>query len=210
MHTIARAADTLRSLGVEVKQINAPGNTSTMTMPLVAKLGGTHVEPGHALTGTTPNHAFYGSALPERPAYVYVTEISHHVGDRAYAYGGGLFHDGYQAGDQIGAFVGYSWEEAADNGVEYLHDIQQIIDYHVVLQPGNRCKVGETVLMCYRTQMQMTRSYIALISGLSGKSEAILHHLFDHASTALDTNFNPVDPNTVRQDIDAVIKAHAS
>ena len=210
MHTIIRAAETLRSMGVEVKQINAPGNTSTMTMPLVAELGATHVEPGHALTGTTPNHAFFGSALPERPAYVYVTEISHYVGDRAYAYGGGLFHDGYQAGDQVGALVGSTWEKAAANGVEYLHDIKQIIDYHVVLQPGNRCKVGDTVLMCYRTQMQMTRSYIATISGLSGKRETKLHYLFDHASTALDTHFNPVDAAKVRQDIDAYMRAQMS
>jgi predicted amino acid racemase len=210
MHTIRRAAATLQSLGVEVKQINAPGNTSTMTMPVVAKLGATHVEPGHALTGTTPNHAFFGSALPERPAYVYVTEISHHVGDRAYAYGGGLFHDGYQAGDQVGALVGSSWEEAAENAVEYLHDIQQIIDYHVVLQPGNRCKVGETVLMCYRTQMQMTRSYIAPISGLSGKSEVKVHYLFDQASTALDEHFNLLDPTKVRQDIDVLVRSQTS
>lgn len=208
LHTILRAAETICGMGVEVTQINAPGNTSTMTMPLVASLGATHVEPGHALTGTTPNHAFYGDALPERPAYVYVTEISHHVGDRAYAYGGGLFHDGYQAGSTIGAYVGSSWEQARDTGVEYLHDIQQIIDYHVVLQPGNRCKVGDTALLFYRTQMQMTRAYIALVSGLS-RGEERLHYLFDHASTALDERFNPVDPAKVRQDIDALVGAYA-
>ncbi|HVB73271.1 MAG TPA: alanine racemase [Ktedonobacteraceae bacterium] len=205
LHTILRAAATLRGMGVEVKQINAPGNTSTMTMPLVAPPGATHVEPGHALTGTTPNHAFYGDALPERPAYVYVSEISHHVGERAYAYGGGLFHDGYQADGSVGALVGSTWEEARDNGVEYLHDIKQIIDYHVVLQPGQRCKVGDTALLFYRTQMQMTRSYIALVSGLSGRSERKVHYLFDHASTALDSGFNPVDPASVRQDIDALL-----
>ena len=208
LHTILRTAETMRGMGVEVKQINAPGNTSTMTMPLVAPLGATHVEPGHALTGTTPNHAFYGDALPERPAYVYVTEISHHVGDRAYAYGGGLFHDGYQAGSTIGAYVGSSWERARDNGVEYLHDIQQIIDYHVVLRPGSHCKVGDTALLFYRTQMQMTRSYIALVSGLS-QGEERLHYLFDHASTALDEHFNPVDPAKVRQDIDTLVGAYA-
>jgi predicted amino acid racemase len=209
LHTIVRAAATLRRLGVEVKQINAPGNTSTMTMPLVAPLGATHVEPGHALTGTTPNNAFFGAALPERPAYVYVTEISHHVGDRAYAFGGGLFHDGFQAGPSVGALVGSTWDEAADNGVEYLHDIEQIIDYHVVLRPGSHCNVGDTALLCYRTQMQMTRSYIGLISGLSGKSEEKLHYLFDHASTALDQQFNAVDPNKARQDIDDFVRKQA-
>jgi predicted amino acid racemase len=184
-------------------------------MPLVAQAGGTHVEPGHALTGTTPNHAYLGDALPERPAYVYVSEISHHVHDRAYAYGGGLFHDGYQADGSVGALVGSTWDEARNNSVEYLHDIQQIIDYHVVLQPGNRCKIGDTALLCYRTQMQMTRSYVAVASGLSGTKELTLHYLFDNAGTALDAQFNPVAPALVREDIEMLkgqytLNAHRS
>ncbi len=207
LHTILRAAATLRELGIEVKQINAPGNTSAMIMPLLAQYGATHVEPGHGLLGTTPNHAFNGT-LPERPTYAYVTEISHHVGDRAYAYGGGLFHDGYIAGSEVGALVGSTWDEARDNGVEYLQDIKQIIDYHVELRPGNRCQVGDTALLGYRTQMQMTRSYIAPVSGLSGNREARLHYLFDHASTALDEHYDPVDPAKVRQDIDKAIEMY--
>jgi predicted amino acid racemase len=208
LHTILRAAATLRELGIEVKQINAPGNTSAMIMPLLAQYGATHVEPGHGLLGTTPNHAFNGT-LPERPTYAYVTEISHHVGDRAYAYGGGLFHDGYIAGSEVGALVGSTWDEARNNGVEYLQDIKQIIDYHVELRPGNRCQVGDTALLGYRTQMQMTRSYIAPVSGLSGNGEVKLHCLFDHASTALDEHYDPVDPAKVRQDIDKAIEMYA-
>ncbi len=204
LHTILRAAATLRELGIEVKQINAPGNTSAIIMPMLAHYGATHVEPGHGLLGTTPNHAFNGT-LPERPTYAYVTEISHHVGDRAYAYGGGLFHDGYIAGSGSGAIVGSNWDEAHDNGVDYLQDIKQIIDYYVELRPGNRCKVGDTALLGYRTQMQMTRSYIAPVSGLSGKREVRLHYLFDHASTALDEHFDPIDPAKVRQHIDELV-----
>ena len=207
MYTVQRVAQTLRELGLDVKQINAPGNTSCIVMPLLAEHGATHVEPGHGLLGTTPNHV-YQKNLPERPAYAYVTEISHHVGERAYAYGGGLFHDGYVASQEVSALVGSSWEQARQNGLEYLYDIQQIIDYHVVLQPGNRCKVGDTALLGYRTQMQMTRGYIAPVSGLSGKSEVRLHHLFDHATTALDEQYNPVDPAIVRQDIDALIASY--
>lgn len=208
LHTILRAAATLRELGIEVKQINAPGNTSAMIMPLLAQYGATHVEPGHGLLGTTPNHAFNGT-LPERPTYAYVTEISHHVGDRAYAYGGGLFHDGYITGSEVGSLVGSTWDEARNNGVEYLQDIKQIIDYHVELRPGNRCRVGDTALLGYRTQMQMTRSYIAPVSGLSGKREVRLHYVFDHASTALDEHYDPVDPAKVRQDIDKTIEMYA-
>jgi predicted amino acid racemase len=207
LHTILRAAATLRSLGVEVKQINAPGNTSSFNMPMLAQFGATHVEPGHGLLGTTPNHAFNGT-LPERPSYVYVSEISHHVGARAYAYGGGLFHDGYIPGSKVGALVGSSWSEAADNGVEYLQDIKQIIDYHVVLQPGSKCKVGDTALLGYRTQMQMTHSYVGLVTGLSGKHEMTLRSLFDHASTALDEHYNPVDPEIVRRDIDQLVASY--
>ncbi len=208
LHTILRAAATLEKLGIEIKQINAPGNTSAIIMPLLAQYGATHVEPGHGLLGTTPNHAFKGN-LPERPTYAYVTEISHHVGDRAYAYGGGLFHDGYIAGSPVGALVGSTWDEACNNGVEYLQEIQQIIDYHVELRPGNRCKVGDTALLCYRTQMQMTRSYIAPVSGISGNREVRVHYLFDHANTALDEQFDPVDPAKVRLHIDEVVAMYA-
>jgi predicted amino acid racemase len=208
LHTILRAASMLQELGVEVNQINAPGNTSAIIMPMLAQYGVTHVEPGHGLLGTTPNHAFNGT-LPERPTYVYVTEISHHVGDRAYAYGGGLFHDGYITGSSIGALVGSNWEDASKNGVEYLQEIQQIIDYHVELRPANKCKVGDTALLGYRTQMQMTRSYIALVSGLAGNHEVRLHFLFDHANTALDEHFNPIDPTTVRTCIDEVVAMYA-
>lgn len=88
LQAVLRTVEKLRVNGVEVKQINAPGNTSTYTIPLLASHGATHVEPGHALTGTTPNNAFHNDS-PEYPAYVYVTEVSHHVGDKAYGYGGG-------------------------------------------------------------------------------------------------------------------------
>ncbi len=88
-------------------------------------------------------------------------------------------------------------------------DIKQIIDYHVELRPGNRCRVGDTALLGYRTQMQMTRSYIAPVSGLSGKREVRLHYVFDLASTALDEHYDPVDPAKVRQDIDKTIEMYA-
>jgi predicted amino acid racemase len=207
-YTILRAADTLRRLGIEVKQINAPGNTSFVTMPMLAENGATHVEPGHGLLGTTPNHAFQ-EGLPEQPTYTYVSEISHHFEGRAYAYGGGLFQDIYQPGYRARALVGSTWEEAHNNSVDYLHEIKQIIDYHAILQPSDRCLVGDTVLFGFRTQMQMTRSYIAPISGIAS-GEAKLHYLFDHANTALDEQYNPVNPATVREDIDRLLTGYAA
>jgi predicted amino acid racemase len=203
--TVARCAATLRDLGVEVTQVNMPGNTSSLTMPMLAEHGATHVEPGHGLLGTTPSHAFL-EGLPELPTYTYVSEVSHHVGDRAYAFGGGLFRDIYQQGARASALVGSTFPEARDNPVEYLDDIPQIIDYHAVLADGARCRVGDTALFGFRTQMQMTRSYIAPVSGLS-RGEPRLHMLFDHANTALDERFDPVAPARVREDLDRLVAA---
>lgn len=203
--TILRAAQTLRDLGFEITQINAPGNTSSITMPILAEMGATHVEPGHGLLGTTPNHAFRED-LPELPTYTYVSEVSHHFGDFAYAYGGGLFQDIYQPSYEAHALVGSTWEAARDNEVNYLHEIKQIIDYHAVLEPGDRCRPGDTALFGFRTQMQMTRSYIAPVFGISTGSVQI-PYLFDHANTALDGDYNPVDPIEVRENIDSALAA---
>jgi predicted amino acid racemase len=207
-YTILRAADTMRKLGVEVRQINAPGNSSSITMPMLAEAGATHVEPGHGLLGTTPNHVFR-EGLPERPTYTWVSEISHHFGEYAYAYGGGLFQDIYQPGYQARALVGSTWDRARDNAVEYLHEIEQIIDYHAVLRPGDRCRVGDSAVFGFRTQMQMTRSYIAPVSGLS-RGKANLHYLFDHANTALDERFDPVAPATVIEDVHTLVGQYQS
>ena len=57
----------------------------------LAEAGATQVEPGHGLTGTTPLHAV--EDLPELPAVVYVSEVSHLHGGEAYCFGGGLYID---------------------------------------------------------------------------------------------------------------------
>lgn len=202
--TIIRAADQLRAMGVEITQINAPGNTSSLTMPVLAEHGATHVEPGHGLTGTTPPHATLPD-LAERPAYTFVSEISHHFGGRAYAFGGGLFRDIYRPGFQAKALVGATWDQARENALDYHADIEQIIDYHAILTPGDRATVGETVLFGFRTQMQMTRSYIAPVHGIS-RGEPQIDFLFDSANTALDADFNPVDPQEVRRRIETVLE----
>ena len=50
---------------------------------------GTHGEPGHALTGTTPFHV--NRRAVEKPAYVYVSEISHNFRGKSYFYAGGYY-----------------------------------------------------------------------------------------------------------------------
>jgi predicted amino acid racemase len=209
LHTILRAAATLRDIGVEVTQINAPGNTSSLTISMLAQHGATHVEPGHGLLGTTPNQ-IYTDNLPERPTYTWVSEISHHVGDRAYAFGGGQFSDMQRPGLGEQALVGSSWPEALQNPVDHVQEVVQIIDYHAILHPGSRCRVGDSAVFGFRPQMQMTRSYIAPVSGLSRNrsiEDVKVHYLFDHANTALDDRYNPVDPAVVRRDIDALLNS---
>lgn len=203
--TVMRTAAQLRDMGFEITQINAPGNTSSATMPVLAEHGATHVEPGHGLTGTTPPHATIPD-LPERPAYTFVSEISHLFGGRAYAFGGGLFRDIYRPGFNARALVGSTWEQASGNALQYLADIEQIIDYHAVLTPGDRAQVGDTALFGFRTQMQMTRSYIAPVYGIA-RGEPRFDYLFDDAGTALDEHFDPVHPNKVRASIDQLVGA---
>jgi predicted amino acid racemase len=206
--TALRVAEVLRSMEFDVEQINLPGNTSSSTMQLLADAGATHVEPGHGLLGTTPSHSF-SEGLPELPVYAYVSEISHHFEGQAFAFGGGLFQDIYDPAFRPSALVGSTFGAARDNLVEYRSGVDQIIDYHAVLRPGDRCRVGDTALFGFRTQMQMTRSYVAPVSGIHS-GEPRLHHLFDAAATALDERFDPVPPDRVREDIDRLLERHVT
>jgi predicted amino acid racemase len=207
-HTALRVAAVLRAMGFDITQVNLPGNTSSSTMPLLAAAGATHVEPGHGLLGTTPSHSF-SEGLPELPVYTYVSEISHHFEGQAFAFGGGLFQDIYDPTFRASALVGSIFEAARDNAVEYRSEIEQIIDYHAALQPGDRCRVGDTALFGFRTQMQMTRSYVAPVSGIHS-GEPRLHFLFDAAATALDECFDPVPTDRVREDIDHLLARQAA
>jgi predicted amino acid racemase len=89
--TIRMAAEALAKAGRTDIAINAPGTTSSVLLAALAEAGTTQVEPGHGLTGTTPLHAV--EDLPELPAVVYVSEVSHYHGSDAYCFGGGLYID---------------------------------------------------------------------------------------------------------------------
>lgn len=201
--TIVRAARRLRDeLGVEIKQINAPGNTSAWTMKMIADNGGTHAEPGHGLLGTTPNHAFL-EGLPERPTYCYVTEVSHHIHGEAYVFGGGFWSDIYDPNHVSKALVGHTFDECMNNVLDSVPK-QQIIDYHGAVVPPFRAAVGATVIFGFRTQMQMTRSQVAVVAGI-GRNQPELVGLFDHAGTMIDDDRQPVPTPQVLEKIEAVL-----
>ena len=185
MATIMAAADLLRrELGLEITQINAPGKHVALAFPILKAHGATHVEPGNGLLGTTTNHKLRGD-LPERPAYCYVTEITHIYEGMGYAHAGGLFVDVQDPTFVYKALVGRTPEATLKNEVTRKL-IEQIIDYHAPVLEGDRCKVGDTVLMGFRTQAHMTRAWVAIAKGIN-TSKPELVGLFDNAGHMVDS-----------------------
>ena len=158
LETVLTAARLLRARGYQDLMVNTPSATCVRSIPKIAAAGGTHGEPGHGLTGTTPYHAAHSDA-PERPAYVYVSEISHTLGDVSYCYGGGH----YRRGHLQQALVGTRWEDARLVPVTRPDDSS--IDYHFELQA--RCPVSAASIMAFRTQFFVTRSQVAVVRGLA-------------------------------------------
>lgn len=158
LETVLTATRLLRARGYQDLMVNTPSATCVRSIPKIAAAGGTHGEPGHGLTGTTPYHAAHSDA-PERPAYVYVSEISHTLGDVSYCYGGGH----YRRGHLQQALVGTRWEDARLVPVTRPDDSS--IDYHFELQA--RCPVSAAAIMAFRTQFFVTRSQVAVVRGLA-------------------------------------------
>jgi len=161
LHTLKKAAEIItKHYATEHLQINAPGNSCCNTYPLIRENGGTHVEPGNALTGTTPIHAV--SSQPEKPALIHVTEISHFYKNIYYCYGGGL----YRRSTVSKALIG--------NTLTSLHEAKVIspdktaIDYYVGLKMNQKEKaaVGDSVIWSSRAQLFVTRSHVAIIKGI--------------------------------------------
>ena len=98
----------VRAGGTSSSTRRAPRRRNVMAA--LAEGGATQVEPGHGLTGTTPLHA--RTALPERPAMLYLTEVSHFHQGRAYCFGGGLYIDPVFAPYPLKALVGADAEAA--------------------------------------------------------------------------------------------------
>jgi predicted amino acid racemase len=168
--TVQRAAKRIQSeLKLKLEQVNMPSANSVETIRQIAELGGTHGEPGHALTGTTPLHAVRD--LPELPAMVYISEISHCMGEKAYTYGGGF----YRRSNVEKALVVNAKDPAQRVVVDADEPIAEMIDYYGTIDAGDKnLHVGDTVLYAFRTQIFMTRSSVALVAGIqSGKPELV-------------------------------------
>lgn len=163
--TLHTAAAKLRAAGRSGLQINGPGTNSSAAFAALAETGVTQVEPGHALTGTTPWHAV--EDLPELPAVCYVSEVSHLYQGRAFCFGGGMYVDPVFPPYQMRAIVGRNPDATAL--VDATVPPPAAIDYYGQLDLADhpQINVGDTVVFGFRIQAFVTRAYTAGISGLA-------------------------------------------
>ena len=157
LESVLKAKNILEGLGLKIIHVNLPSSTATRTVRDIKAAGGTHGEPGHGLTGTTPYHKDHEGS--ELPAMVYVSEVSHNLEGLSYAYGGGSY-----ARSHVGkAFVGTAVENM--RLVKVIAPPADNIDYYITLV-GNQ-KVSDTVVMAFRSQIFVTRSHVAVVKGIS-------------------------------------------
>lgn len=165
--TLERAVARLRAEGRTTIRVNAPGTTATGVLAMLADAGVTQVEPGHGLSGTTPQHA--AADLAELPAALYIAEISHHHGGRAYCYGGGLYVDPVFPPYRVQALVGCDGDLADAVRVDAALPPPAAIDYYGMLEPpaGGRLESGASAVFGFRIQAFHTRAPVVAIGGVA-------------------------------------------
>lgn len=181
----------------QIEQINAPGSNCASAMSILAQEGATHGEPGHAFTGTTPWHAF--EDLPEVPAWVYITEVSHVVGDRAYSFSGGLPQSGYHGffttlyhQNFLYALVGRgaNHKQTLAEPPSLVNDVQAWPDFYTTLRCDSPVECGDTVVFGFRPQVYTTRSRVAVVRGVGTGRDEVLG-IFDRNGNLLTCDDGP-------------------
>ncbi|PAE19308.1 YhfX family PLP-dependent enzyme [Robertmurraya siralis] len=145
-------------------EMNMPSATSTATLNLLKMCGATQGEPGHALTGTTPLHAM--EDLAEKPAMVYVSEVSHFYNDKAFVFGGGF----YPRSKMQGALVGSSIDSLRYYPI--VENDPTNIDYYGALKT-NDVKIGDTAIYAFRTQVFVTNAQVAVVGNITTNPELL-------------------------------------
>jgi len=183
--TLGRAAEALAKAGRGKLEINAPGTTSSEILPMLAAAGATQIEPGHGLTGTTPLHAV--ADLPEIPAVVYVSEVSHLIGSEAFCFGGGLYIDPVFPDYQVKAIVSRAPTVSASALASVEIPVPAAIDYYGMIDATGAVKprIGDSVVFGFRPQAFVTRAYVVGVSGLSAGAP--------HVETIHDALGRPAD-----------------
>lgn len=169
--TLHAAAEGLAKAGRRDIAINAPGTTSSAVLRALAEAGSTQVEPGHGLTGTTPLHAV--EELPELPAVVYVSEVSHLHGSEAYCFGGGLYIDPIFPDYAVKAIVAREPTVAASALFTVEIPPPAAIDYYGIIDAAfgaTKPQIGDTVVFGFRPQVFVTRAHTCGVSGLASRA----------------------------------------
>ena len=183
--TLQNTAVALRRAGFADLEINAPGTTSLVTLQALAEAGATQVEPGNGLHGTTPLHAV--EDLPERPAVLYLSEVSHLHGGRAYCFGGGLYIDPVFPDYDVQALVGPepTTDATALRSVEVPPP--SAIDYYGMIDATGPKppQTGDTVVFGFRGLAFVTRAYAVGIAGVSTGEPRVV---------SIENNFGQLEP----------------
>lgn len=167
LRTLAKAADALAKAGRRGIEINAPGTNSSALLDVLAEAGATQVEPGHGLTGTTPPHAL--EDLPELPAVVYLSEVSHHHRRDAFCFGGGLYIDPIFPDYELKAIVAREPTIAASALRRVEIPVPAAIDYYGMIDMASGpAAIGDSVVFGFRPQAFVTRANVVGVSGVAG------------------------------------------
>ncbi|WP_237483618.1 alanine racemase [Vibrio hippocampi] len=142
-----------------LNQVNMPSTTCCATLPMISHFGGTHGEPGHALTGTFPENT--DGSQPEKVAMLYVSEIAHHYGNDSYCFAGGYYRRGHLDKALLNSKV-----------VKIINDDKDSIDYHLKVEGIH--PIGHPLIMAFRTQVFVTRSDVVIVDGVqSGQPQIV-------------------------------------
>lgn len=167
LSTLSKAADALAKAGRKDIEVNAPGTTSSVLLEALAEAGATQCEPGNGLHGTTALHVM--EDLPELPAVLYLTEVSHLSGGKAYCFGGGFYIDPIFPEYDVKAIVGPEPTTAANALRSVEVPPPSAIDYYAMIDAGGAAapKPGDTAVFGFRGQAFVTRAYVVGVSGIS-------------------------------------------
>ena len=173
LSTLARAAEALAATGRGRIEINAPGTTSSAVLGALAEAGATQCEPGNGLHGTTPLHAV--EDLPEDPAVLYLSEVSHHHGGKAFCFGGGLYIDPVFPKYPVKALVSSEPTSRQSDLLEVEIPDYSAIDYYAMIDATSPkpVRAGDTVVFGFRGQAFVTRALVVGISGVSAGTPAV-------------------------------------
>lgn len=165
--TLSRAADALRKAGRSDIEINAPGTTSSVLLQGLAEAGATQCEPGNGIHGTTALHVV--EDLPELPAVLYLTEVSHLSGGKAYCFGGGFYIDPIFPDYPVKALVSPEPTTDASALLEVEVPPPSAIDYYAMIDAttARKPRPGDSAVFGFRGQAFVTRAYVVGISGIS-------------------------------------------